>query len=118
MSLDIYFTQKKTCPNCSHILTDGEEVFWKNITHNLGKMASEAGFYEQLWHPERTDVVTAQQLGIHIEKGIAELKANPEKYKQFSAENGWGTYTQFVPWLEELLTACKEYPDAIVRTTT
>lgn len=118
MSLDIYFTEKKTCPNCSHILTDGAEVFLKNITHNLGQMAYEAGFYEQLWHPERTDVVTASQLGLHIEKGIKELESNPEKYKQFSAANGWGTYEQFIPWLKELLQACREYPDSIVKTST
>lgn len=114
MSLDIYFRERKICPNCAHVLDDGEELFNKNITHNLGQMAREAGFYKQLWRPEETDVVTAQQLGVHIEKGIAELKSNPEKYKQFSAENGWGTYEQFLPWLSELLTACKEYPDAIV----
>lgn len=105
MSLDIRFTKKKLCPNCFRILNDGEEVFCKNITHNLGKMASEAGFYRQLWGPEETDVVTAEQLGHHIENGIGELKSNPEKYKQFSAPNGWGTYEQFLPWLEELLTA-------------
>lgn len=118
MSLDIYFTERKTCQKCGHTSDDDEYVFSKNITHNLNRMAQEAGFYEQLWHPERTDVVTAQQLGVHIEKGIAELKANPEKYKRFSASNGWGTYTQFLPWLEELLAACKEYPDAIVSTST
>lgn len=70
MSLDIYFTERKICENCGHVQKDGPEIFWKNITHNLGKMAAEAGFYKQLWHPEETDVVTAQQLGIHIEKGI------------------------------------------------
>lgn len=117
MSLDIYFTEKKTCPNCCHILNDGEEVFCKNITHNLSKMATEAGFGEQLWHPERTDIVYASQLGFHIEKGIAELESNPEKYRQFIASNGWGTYEEFVPWLKELLQACKDYPDAVVSTS-
>lgn len=114
MSLDIYFREPIKCPNCGHLAGDGEEVFSRNITHNLGQMASEAGFYKQLWRPEENDVVTAGQLGVHIEKGIMELKSNPDKYKQFSAENGWGTYEQFLPWLSEVLTACKEYPDAIV----
>lgn len=114
MSLDIYFTERVTCPNCAHILDTGHGLFWKNITHNLGQMADAAGFYKQLWRPEETDVVTASQLGLHIEKGIKELESNPDKYKEFSASNGWGTYEQFLPWLRELLQACKEYPDAIV----
>jgi hypothetical protein len=114
MSLDIYFREKKICPNCAHILDDGEEVHWQNITHNLGRMADEAGFYKQLWRPEETDVVYASQLGIHLEKGIKELESNPAKYKQFSASNGWGTYEQFIPWLKELLQACKDHPDSIV----
>lgn len=114
MSLDIYFRKQTVCPNCFHKFGTDEEVYWKNITHNLGRMADAAGFYKQLWKPEETDVVTAGQLGVHIERGIAELESNPEKYKQFSASNGWGTYEQFIPWLRELLVACKEYPDAIV----
>jgi hypothetical protein len=117
MSLDIYFTEKKICPNCAHILSDGEEVYWKNITHNLARMAEAAGFYKQLWRPEETDVVTASQLGFHIEKGIIELESSPDKYKEFSASNGWGTYEQFIPWLKELLQACKDYPDAIISTS-
>jgi hypothetical protein len=114
MSLDIYFRERVVCPNCSHILDGGAELYWKNITHNLGKMAAEAGFYTPLWRPEETDVVTAGQLGFHIEKGINELESNPEKYKPLSAPNGWGTYEQFIPWLKELLEACRQYPDATV----
>ena len=117
MSLDIYFNQKIKCPKCEHVLS-GEQVFWKNITHNLSRMADSAGFYNQLWHPENTDVVTAKDLSLHLEKGIKELKSNPDKYKQLSASNGWGTYEQFIPWLEELLAACNEYPDSIVTTST
>lgn len=117
MSLDIYFNQKTVCPNCHHVLNSGEQVYEKNITHNLSRMATEAGFGKQLWHPEETDVVTASQLGYHIDKGIIELESNPEKYKEFSASNGWGTYEQFIPWLKELSQACKEYPDAVVSTS-
>ena len=38
------------------IETSPHSVFDANITHNLGKMAGEAGIYEALWHPERTRV--------------------------------------------------------------
>lgn len=117
MSLDIYFTQRKNCPNCDHALSDGEDVFWHNITHNLGRMASEAGFYKQLWRPEENEIETAGQLAPHIEDGLRRLKCSPKKYKKFNSDNAWGTYEDFVPWLEKLLAACKEYPDAIVRVS-
>jgi hypothetical protein len=35
-------------------------------------------------------------------------------FKMHDAPNGWGTYEQFLPWLEEYLRACEENPDAIV----
>lgn len=42
------------------------------------------------------------------------MEVNPEKYKVYSASNGWGTYEQFLPWLKEHLHAYKDYPDAII----
>jgi hypothetical protein len=38
------------------------EVYSANITHNLGKMADEAGVYEALWRPEEIGVKTAFDL--------------------------------------------------------
>ena len=44
MSLDIYLIP----PRCEHCGERGEG-YDANITHNLGRMASEAGIYEVLW---------------------------------------------------------------------
>lgn len=88
------------------------EVFSANITHNLGKMAEAAGLYYALWRPEEIPVTTASELIPILEKGLEDLKARPEYYAQFNSENGWGMYEHFVPFVEEVLEACKKYPDA------
>lgn len=97
--------------------TDGDdELHWQNITHNLSGMALEAGFYEHLWRQEETDVQRARDLIEPLTLGIQKMESDPERFKQFDAPNGWGTYKQFLPWLRELLEKCHEFPEATVHT--
>lgn len=93
------------------------EIFSTNITHNLIRMAEEAGIYGAVWRPEENGIESAGQLIPILEAGIDRMLADPEKYKKHSASNGWGTYEQFLPWLRELLSACKGNPDATVRAS-
>lgn len=88
------------------------EVYEANITHNLGTMADKAGIYYALWRPDEKDWKYAKDIIKPLEKGLAKLKSKPEYFQQFNSENGWGMYEHFVPFVEEYLTACKEYPDA------
>lgn len=106
MSLDIYFTQVK--PTI---------VFDTNITHNLNKMADAAGIYKVLWRPEEIGITLAHEMIPALEEGLAKLKADPEKFKQFNAPNGWGMYEHFVPFVEKVLAAAKENPEATVRVS-
>lgn len=39
------------------------------------------------------------------------------RFRAYDSPNGWGTYDNFVPWLEKYLAACEEYPDAEVRVS-
>lgn len=114
MSLDVYLTS--TTPKCEHCGRGGEhtEHHWQNITHNLNRMASEAGIYQHLWRPEEIGVTKARQLIEPLRAGIALMKAEPSRFEKHSASNGWGTYEQFIPWLERYLAACEEAPDADV----
>ena len=89
-------------------------VFDANITHNLNKMAMEAGIYEACWSPEEINATKASEIIPILEKGYEVLKSNPEYFQRFNSENGWGTYKDFLPWVKEYLDACKEYPDAII----
>lgn len=92
-------------------------VFDTNMTHNLTQMASEAGIYNCLWRPEETGFKTASQMIEPLEKGLALLESDPQRFKPFSAPNGWGTYDQFVPWVREVLEAARENPDAEVESS-
>ena len=95
-------------------------VYSANITHNLGKMADEAGIYTHLWHPENLPYqpVKAHELVAPIEAGLALMKAEPERFKKHNSPNGWGLYEHFIPWIERYLAALKESPEADVHTTT
>jgi hypothetical protein len=138
MSLDVNLERKRWVTyDKVNFEEDNEELYSANITHNLNKMAGEAGIYEALWRPHRlrTDYdvkegnhtaeldfeesceIEAREIIPLLEKGLADLKARPEHFKQFDSPNGWGTYVHFVPFVEEYLNACKKYHDAIVRVS-
>lgn len=87
-------------------------VFQANITHNLGKMATEAGIYYACWRPEEIEAKVAKDIIPLLEKGFEDMKSKPDYYKQFDSSNGWGIYVDFLPWVEEYLKACKAYPEA------
>ena len=112
MSLDIYL-KPNVCPHCGR----GDDGFSANITHNLGDMADAAGIYGILWHPEDNGITTARQLIVPLIKAVADMRAHPDIYKVHDSENGWGTYADFVPWLERLLEACEANPDARVEVS-
>lgn len=90
------------------------DVFSANITHNLNKMAGEAGIYLYLWHPEKLGIKYAHELIEPLRNGLELLKSDPDRFKKFDASNGCGSYDDFVPWLEEYIAACEENPDATV----
>lgn len=133
MSLNVYLYGNKMVSYDKGQTFSNEtyEVYWANITHNLGTMANEAGIYEALWRPyrlkpnydttmdydaerkfESENPSTAKEIIEILEKGLAYLKARPEHFKKFNASNGWGLYEHFVPFVERYLEACKENPEA------
>lgn len=90
------------------------EVYSANITHNLNKMAAAAGIYNELWRPEEVGIKIAWQLVEPLSKGYATLMAIPEYFKNFNDKNGWGTYEQFLKFIENYMIACLKYPGAEV----
>lgn len=96
---------------------DGEEVYSSNITHNLGKMASEVSefFYKALWRPEELKAEYARDIILELRKGVSKLVCAPTHYKQFNAPNGWGLYEHFVPFVINYIEACEKYPNAKVK---
>jgi hypothetical protein len=92
-------------------------IYDANITHNLGRMAREAGIYDCLWHPSEAGITKASQLIEPLRAGLALLKSDPARFEAFNAPNGWGLYKHFVPFVERYLAACEENPDADVEAS-
>lgn len=84
----------------------------ENITHNLNTMAGEAGIYECLWRPDENGFTQAKDIIEPLSKGLKELKARPSYFTQFEAENGWGLYEHFVPFVQRVLDAAEKHPNA------
>lgn len=103
MSLDVRLMEMQPCA-----------VFDGNITHNLGKMAKEAGVYMALWRPDELGITHAHQLIPLLAEGLTRLEAEPERFKRYNPSNGWGTYDGLVRLVREYLAACQEHPDAVV----
>ncbi len=103
MSLDVTLTS-----------ASGEELYSANITHNLNKMALEAGIYECLWRPEEIGITHARQIIEPLTDGVVRLATDKARFEAFDAPNGWGRYINFLPWCVKYLQACKDHPDALV----
>ena len=119
MSLDVYLNRKRylSYDEGKTYTEDDEQVYYANITHNLGKMAGEAGIYQALWRPKKIGKTKASEIIDLLEKGLADLKARPEHFEIFNSTNGWGVYEDFVLFVEKYLEACKEYPDAVIEVS-
>lgn len=126
MGLDISLLKKDedgqlcsclTEEECSCDLEQFVPVYSTNITHNLRAMADEAGIKTCLWYIEETDIKTASQLTPLLEEGLRRLIDKPNHFKQFDSKNGWGVYDDFVEFVQELINACKEHPDAVISSS-
>ena len=106
MSLDVYLIAMRPVG-----------VFEGNITHNLGEMADHAGIYQHLWRPEEVAVTKASELIEPLRAGLVRLENEPDRFKAYNPENGWGTYDRLVLFVREYLAACEEYPDAIIQVS-
>lgn len=93
-------------------------VFSANITHNLNTMADHAGgLYEHLWRPDECGVATASQLIEPLRAGLKKLQSEPDYFKKFNPENGWGDYEGLLSFVAKYLSACVRYPDATVEVS-
>ena len=95
-------------------VTEMQEVFSYNITHNLGEMAREAGIYEYLWRPEEIGITEAHELIGPLKAGLEWLTANSDVFKKFNPANGWGDYSVLVEFVGQYIEACEMNPHATV----
>ena len=115
MSLDIYLQKTRKCPHCAHDIDDEpRKVYSANITHNLSRMWEAAGVRDALYE---SDGKTAADILSVLEQGLEDMRADPARFEKFNASNGWGTYGDAVPFLADLVLACRKNPSAVVRVS-
>ncbi len=103
MSLDVYLSEMRETT-----------IYEMNITHNLVKMADDAGIYKYLWRPEEIGITKAEQLINPLREGLSMLLSDPERFKKFNPENKWGSYESLVDFVRKYISACEENPNASV----
>lgn len=91
---------------------DNETVYYGNITHNLGLMASKANIYNLVWRSEEIGIKKAKDIIEPLYEGLIELQIRPNYYSKFNASNGWGIYEDFVHFISNYLESCKCNPEA------
>jgi len=87
---------------------ENNEVFSRNITHNLTAMAKAAGIYEVLWRPDENGYTKAYQCIEPLSDGLLDLVQNKTVFENYNSPNGWGMYEHFVPFVTAILSACCE----------
>lgn len=116
--------------NIKEISYEDNEYFHINITHNLTGMASKCGvigscdyksdednaiitLYDLLWHPKDNLNIEVPTLD-YLEDIVAcyrKLLENPEFFKRYNPDNGWGTYEQLVRKTKEFINALVNISD-------
>lgn len=83
-----------------------------NFTHNVTGMWSLIGVYDALY------MSNGDVAGKHIEaleRGVKFMLDHPDECRKHNAPNGWGTYEQALPWLQEVLDGFRKHPKATIR---
>lgn len=122
MSLDIYIETMERkpceciCESCGnkHFTSERTKIEHFNLTHNLNKMAMQAGLYDCVWRPEENEIEYCKQMIDPLIHGINTLKSDPERFKKMNPSNGWGCYENLLETCEKYLEICEKYPDAII----
>jgi hypothetical protein len=98
-------------------------VFGNNITHNLTTMAShvkltdDLTLYDVMWCPEEKGFYFARDISEWLDQAFNILLSEPNFYKTFNPENGWGSYDDLVQFVYKYRNACWDYPDAELRVS-
>ena len=109
------------------MVTQPTSVWNYNITHNLGAMAKAVvlepdwdlpmTLYHVLWRPEEFGLHFAHEISDYLNIGYHTLISDPEKYKAFNPENGWGSYEGLVAFVLSYRDACYANPFAELRVS-
>lgn len=103
-------------PGCEECGCEGHSLGEWNLTYNLSPMLRSAGFpgWGDVVGNDLSPAPCGRRVVPVFEKVLAELRANPEKYRAMNPPNGWGTYEQAVEVFADFIEKVKPHPDAKV----
>jgi len=87
-----------------------KDLFHDNMTANVCPMWKKAGIIDVLYVD--ADCSAASMIE-PLEAGLSIMLADKEGFEKLNPKNGWGSYKTAVRFLKDLITACKEYPEAV-----
>jgi hypothetical protein len=77
------------------------------------KLSNGMTLYQVLWRPdEQEGLKFARDISELLDEGCSILLSEPEYFKTFDPENGWGSYEGLVDFVYTYRNACRENPDA------
>jgi hypothetical protein len=80
-------------------------------------MAGTVTLYTILWQPEELQFTKAGEIADLLDEGWNILLSDPDKYKQFNPENGWGDYEGLCEFVYKYRNACWDTPEAELRVS-
>lgn len=92
----------------------GESMWSANMTHNLNKIAIEAGVYECLWRPDEIGVKYARDNISNLRFALGIFYSKYDELKKLNPSNGWGDIDGLIEVTQGFLRACMEHPNAII----
>jgi hypothetical protein len=103
------------------MVTQPTSVYSGNITHNLGKMAGEVKLsngltlYDVMWRPDEHSLKFAEDISELLDEAWNILLSEPDYFKTFNPDNGWGSYEGLEKFVYKYRNACWDNPDAELR---
>jgi hypothetical protein len=79
------------------------------------KLSNGMTLYQVLWRPDEMALDTADDIADLLDEGWNILLSDPERFKKFNPENGWGSYEGLCDFVYKYRNACWDNPDAELR---
>jgi len=88
---------------------DTYERYERNVTYNNSSLLKRAGF-----HPSVLNGINVYRLIPVLNNAITVMQDNPDYFKQFEPENGWGGYADVLDFLHSMRNYMVDAPDAYI----
>ena len=87
------------------------DLFSGNCTHNMQPMWKKAGVLDALYESHGA---MAGTIIVVLTQGEQHMREHKHEFLPLEPSNGWGTYAGAMDFLQNVLQACREHPNAII----